>query len=60
MIVIAPPMIVTALLLIVSAFALDGHPILTTLDLFLAAYLLWNSITRHDPPSDGALAEIRG
>lgn len=53
MISISPPMILTALLLIFNAFALVGHPILMFFDLAAAAWLVWNSIIRHDPPSIG-------
>lgn len=51
MILISPPMIITAILLIFNAFALTDRPILMFLDLAAAVYILWNSIHRHDPPN---------
>jgi len=58
MIAVAPPMIISATLLIFSAFALVDHPVLTVLDIFVALYLLWNSITRIDPPGGGKRSRL--
>jgi hypothetical protein len=52
MISIAPPMILTAILLLINAGALrgTGQPILVFLNVAVALYLLYNSITHVGPP----------
>lgn len=50
---ISPPMIITAILLIINAFSLVDHPVLMFFDLAAAVYLLWNSVVHIDPPSIG-------